>query len=236
MSRTLSIVEAAREITASSAPLLLLDTCALVDVIRAPSRSNNNCIGSAMELAEKVDATPKRLHLVVAPVIPDEWKEHSTGEKMKLEIHIRRSDESVTALRNACDIAGIRAVAPAAKYSLLGLPDLLCGIAARLYDAAIALDLDDSCRTRAATRAVRNLPPSRKGKGIEDCDIVEHYLALCRELKSLAYAEKVVFVSSNTDDFCERDGIIHTYLLNEFSCVAFTFATNLAWAQSELGL
>jgi hypothetical protein len=78
------------------------------------------------------------------------------------------------------------------------------------------------------------IAPSSKGKPeYKDCHIVEHFLELARMLRSGGLTEKIVFVSSNTEDYGKGpDG--RPPLDAEFRAVQLQFVTDIAWAESQL--
>lgn len=236
MPRDLSISDAAGAICAAPAPVLLMDTCAVVDVIRSPVRHSIANIEAALKLAEHARATPKRLYPIIAHVIQDEWSEHSKNEQENLKTEIAKHDRSAMLFRRACETAGITDSPMPVEFQKLDLPSRLFRIAEALIAESIVLTQDDECGKNAYHRNIRGVPPSRKGAGLKDCDIVEHYAGLCRQLVSGGFGEKVVLVSSNTNDFCEdKRNALHPVIETEFSSVDFQFSTNLAWARSALG-
>jgi hypothetical protein len=85
-----SVIEATATILAAPAPVLLVDTCSLVDVIRAPKRHSElkGCVPSAVELHRMVSANPPECHLVVGSFVREEWTKHSHPTADELQRHL----------------------------------------------------------------------------------------------------------------------------------------------------
>ena len=67
--------------------------------------------------------------------------------------------------------------------------------------------------------------------------IIEHVLALVREMRGQNASRSCVFVSSNTTDYCKAKGdTLLDPLAEEFARVNLEFATNIGWALSQVDL
>ena len=86
------IADITRDIVANPAPVLFLDTCVLLDVVRASLRGKPDEVRVARLLLGSVQKSPKTIHLLVPSPVPLEWNTHIQ----------EREDECKTAV-NACD-------------------------------------------------------------------------------------------------------------------------------------
>jgi hypothetical protein len=222
-------------ILAAPAPVLFIDTCILLDIIRAPLRGHNRIIEAAARLAEHAALEPPRLHVLITSTIDSEWAEHVARVRAEVERELQAARRVLDAMRDACRSAGLTPPrAPSARYA--DIPRHLTEIATRLHRRAIVLGADDQCTIRAYNRHVRKLPPAQGGEQIKDCVIIEHFLQFCADLRLAGLSEKCVFASSNTRDYCEGGSRIHPHLGIEFTAVNLRFVADLAWGRHELGL
>ena len=74
-----NLSDAVAQIQAADLPVLVLDTCSLVDPIRAPLRPADlkDCIEASQELLQLVTVAPRRCTLVIASFIHGEWLTHA---------------------------------------------------------------------------------------------------------------------------------------------------------------
>jgi hypothetical protein len=81
-----SIAEAEAQLRADNRPVLFLDTCVIVDIIRATLRCmGTNFVQCAIELRRLLKSAPPGCALVVASVVPTEWGNHAprTGDEVR---------------------------------------------------------------------------------------------------------------------------------------------------------
>ena len=92
-----TILNAVNSITASSAPVLFLDTCAILDVIRTPQRKEiqNNVVCVANEMISKTLKKPKQLWIVATAMVKDEFEQHLAEVEDKLMQHIKSVNQDV---------------------------------------------------------------------------------------------------------------------------------------------
>ena len=231
-----SLDDAVAQIRASGLPVLFIDTCCLLDVIRAPRRPTElrGCIEAAVELHDLATTSPSRCTLVVASLVPREWREHAGPVAEDLRGYLEQVDRQTERLHQTCDLVGITPTFPRSAYKLLDLADRLYDLSQRLLDSALRLDSDDECKLRAWERASSKRPPSRKGGEVQDSTIIEECLEVSRRLGAAGSAGKRVFCTSNTGDYCEAGSSLHPLLVDEFGAAGLGFAANLPWAVHEV--
>ena len=245
------ISEAARLIASEPAPLLLLDTCALLDVLRAPQRGDDPsiAIGAAVEILRRASA-PRRIWVLAAGIIQIEWSDNATAVITSLATHIKQVDHwvrglSVTlrALPPAAELASKGAaessLAPGGRagFEALRISERLNALAEALLRSVVWLEADAEILLAAHQRSAMNLKPASRGKRERpDCQIIETYFSLCRGLRANRFSERSVFVSANKGDFC-ADGAplaFHVDLAPACSECQIDFAINLGHAISIL--
>ncbi len=70
------IADIAHDITANPAPVLFLDTCILLDIVRAPLRGKPDEVRFAQLFLTSVQKNPKTIHLLVPSPVQPEWDTH----------------------------------------------------------------------------------------------------------------------------------------------------------------
>ena len=91
-------------------------------------------------------------------------------------------------------------------------------------------------KSRAETRAFKNLAPSHRAKNaVADCVVLESYASFVEECRfmNLSTQCKVMVVSSNTRDFT-RSGKIHPDISATLEPLGIGFATSMLEARNEL--
>lgn len=225
------IADAVATITSNPAPVVFLDSCVLLDVVRAPLRNTAGEVRVANQLLASVGKSPKTVYLIIGSPTPTEWADHID----EAEKDCMTAVNSCNAVADACGYLALPGVAtlPAAA---LGLPGLLRKLSADLLAAAIHLDHDAEALSRAFNRVVAALLPARKGgKGAKDAVILEHALEATKQLRAAGFAETCVFASSNTTDFAApKSTDLHRLLAPEFAPLNLLYATSLTHAETHL--
>jgi hypothetical protein len=217
--------------------VLFLDSCVLLDVIRAPVRLSQlpGCVEAARELFQLTKLLPIRCITVVGSFVPREWLAHSGLEADNVRMHLARIDTEARNVHRICSLVGISPPLPHPDYRLLSLADQLHDLSRALLGAAFELDPDNDCIIRAHGRAASNRAPSLKGGEIKDSTITEECLEVSRRLHRLGLSQKRVFCTSNVADYCERgSSSVHRSLAADFAAADLHFAANLPWALNEI--
>jgi len=235
MTNHFTIHEAIEDILAIPAPLLLIDTCSLLDIIRQPFRDYIplETITAAIRLAKRSNSEPKDLRIVILSIVENEIEDHISSVSNELAKFINQIDDTITRLNNAFSIIGPFRPIPLYKNQHLCLHDELVKISNSLLHEAMIIREDDSCRLRGLDRLCSNTPPSKKGSQAKDCVIIEHYYELCRRLRDYGFNQPCVFTSSNTNDYLEN-GVLKHPLESEFKSLDLIYTKNFAWAEANL--
>ena len=192
-----SVADAAAHIKLAVAPVVFLDTCVLLDVVRAPGRNAAGDVEAATELLTGATRKPPTVYLVIACPTPTEWGTH-IDEVFR---ECANAVQSVEAVSASCTLVGLSALGPL-PADLPTLPDLLKTLSKDLLDASILLDKDGDALGRAIDRIINAVKPARKGgQGAKDAAILEHAVSLIDALLVGGFAGRRAFVSSDTGDF-----------------------------------
>ncbi|HUY27642.1 MAG TPA: hypothetical protein VMV27_09500 [Candidatus Binataceae bacterium] len=252
MTAPMSIADAQRHILAEPAPVLFLDTCVLLDVLRVASERENaphRIISAAERATAKTSSSPRQLWLLGAALLDVEWHDNLQGVLDSVTAHIARVDRSLAKLHAAVQSissiamdtrshgSGFATDARPLQIGRFDLPTRLIEICERMLRSVILLSPDDEILRAANLRSMKGLKPATPGKREHpDCLIIETCFALCKSLRSRGFAERCAFVSSNKADFYGDGSPLrpHEELAGECSAINLHFALAFDHALSIL--
>jgi hypothetical protein len=239
MNENASIESVTDSIIITQAPILLLDTCAVLDIIRAPYREEipDNVISSAIRLISNIQSQPRRLWMVSLSTVFQEFSDNITTVETELKRFIRRVDKDIVSLKSAYSFIGQAIPIDVFQKQRTSLPDELKRLANEILSNTVSLDVSQELKGVALDRALSCLPPSKKGsEQVKDCLIIEHYLKLCRRLREKCFDNIIVFTSSNIQDYCRGGKSLAPELKTEFDAVRLNYTTDFAWGISVLDI
>jgi hypothetical protein len=225
------IADAVTTISGHPAPVVFLDSCVLLDIVRAPLRNVTIEVRVAHQLLASVRKVPKSVYLIIGSPTPTEWTDHID----EAEKDCATAVNSCNAVAEVCGHLAVPGVAPLPPVAL-GLPGLLRRLSGDLLAAAITLDHDAGALSRAVNRVVASSLPAKKGgKGAKDAVILEHALEATRQLRAAGFLGACIFTSSNTSDFAApKSTALHPLLAPDFAPLNLLYATSLTHAETHL--
>lgn len=231
-----SLADAAARVVAAGVPTLFLDTCNVLDVVRAPVRFLTGCVEAASELVAGATAAAPRFNLIVGSFVPGEFAANAPTVADTLTAHLDRMDEQADHFHGLCGHLGIALGFGRPGYAATALAGRLRALSRDLLAAALVLDNDPNALARAVARVTGSPQrrPSRNAGQLKDCVIFEEYLEVCRQVRATTFAGKLVFCSSNTTDYCDKNVVPHPDVAADSAAVGLVFTTTLPWAVAEL--
>lgn len=232
--------DAADLIVRTALPLLLPDTCSLLDLMRDPARDDIRPANAraAQRLLKQATESPTGLWLS----FPEQVLKELTDNQEK----IRQETRDKIATLNA----NLKRISEA--YAVHGLPLQLNGFDLRIHDfpgmadkfvesmksAAIQFQPTDETARKAMIRISQGLAPNHRGGQYKDCVVIESNFELVRVLRDRGYDKKIVFLTSNVTDYSAERGTIkvHADLIAEFDSLKIEYATNFGLAGHLLGV
>ncbi|MCU0703187.1 MAG: hypothetical protein MUF18_04260 [Fimbriiglobus sp.] len=157
-----------------------------------------------------------------------------TSARQEPQDRLAQLDKLSAAVHDVCDSLCFPLGAPRITYSTSGIVEHLTDLSRGLLDAAILVEADQACMEKAQARVLANIPPTVKGNQFKDAAILEHYLAICSQLHSIGFGPKVVFCTSNTNDYFEGKSHLHPVLATEFAAISLAYRPNLRAAVAEV--
>lgn len=222
----------------SEPPLLLLDTCLLLDVIRAPVRGNVGLhdvqairaliTRQASQPAQLNFAAVEQVHIEYADIVDDVERE----TVIALQRQIDQTNETLTMIDAfAIGLSIPKSIQVNAQHVAKSLRAIADGILGTCL--SIPHTTDDS---HAATQRVlmAKAPATRAKQSLKDCLIVEGILRFVRDRRSVGGLGRAVFASSNTKDYHQGHGTLDPALRAEFDVCGLGFAPSWSAARFEI--
>lgn len=230
-------VEHIERLVARHAPVLCVDTCTLLDVMRDITRDSIRAVdieaGMRLLQAVEIDAGPI---VLMADQVRIELNEHqdAVGQEaekalVKFRAQIERVDE-------------VAAVFGAAGTAMTKHLDDHVPRARSIFDRWVAKALvippNDGVTARAFARVNEPRTPAVRGKeSMKDCVVVEAYLQAVGLLRAAGLDTPVVFASSNTNEYYGKGSRqLAQDIAADFEAVSLEYAPNLGAARHLLGL
>jgi hypothetical protein len=230
-----AITDVVAQLVQADCPVLFLDTCELLHIIRAIKREEcSRYPAEAVRLRAALQATPPTCRLVLSHLTRREWEDNHPAALKESRDHLTTLYNYSAAYHDVREALAHPIPFARADYLNSGVAEALLDLSKGLLDAAIEIDREEGCLSRAMDRVLSKIPPSRKGGEFKDCAILEHCLAVCRELRAGQFARKLIFCTSNVKDYCEAKPLLHPELAAEFAPINLTYKPNLVGAVSEL--
>ncbi len=223
-----NVAAVAAHLTAADLPVIFLDTCVLLDVIRAIKRRYANCVEHAWRLLTAATIAPRQCSVVVSHLVQHEWGANQQELLDDASRHLVEIHEQSGHFHDACGVFGIVPGFPRANYAGLGVAVGMHELSQQLLNCATVIDADNECSGRAMTRVINNLPPSKQSGEAKDCTILEEYLAVCSRLHAAGFPRKLVFCPSNKTDYCDHSHL-PVNLAADFAAVGLRLTSNLSW-------
>lgn len=219
-------------------PVLFIDTCSLLDIVRAPVREQVGAhdIAAVHTLLDRVEAQPSRLTIVLNEQVQREFNEHIDEVEGETERELTKSAGRINGiLKRMTAFPAASGIPAAIDLSVQGFPNQGRLVAERIIRASLIVADDDQQKTKAFDRVNRAAPPAARGKdSMKDCVITETFLRIAGELKAAGFAQKIVFTTSNKNDYEQSHSGLHPALRLEFSAVAMEYSPTWSAVRYEL--
>lgn len=234
----MQIGEVVVRIGADAAPVLLCDTCALLDITRDPTREEFLASHgqSAIRLLERAVSAPRTLWLPVASQVLREIDDNRLGIMQDAKITLEKLEAKLEHLRLLMSGFGVNTTAITPGLIQSGFLNVVDGILTRFLTAGLNFQPPPETATDAYARIAANLAPSKKGQQAKDCLIIETYLQLARRLRASGLKLPIVFLTTNKNDYSDPNskGWIHPELARDFKAAGLGYAVNFSMAEHLL--
>ncbi|EHJ9993055.1 DUF4935 domain-containing protein [Vibrio parahaemolyticus] len=189
-----------KQIIAFPKPVLIFDTCSLLDIVRCAGRDNisSDVVSSALDLINSND-----VWLLASEVVEVEWNNNVNAVEQDLKNKIKNTHKNALMFKESLDRSTlVNKWSYSTHITSYSLESELKKISHDLLNKLTLIKQDEGCVMRATQRVINGDPPSSKGKSeFKDCLIFEHCMEFGKLLKQSGFTNTILFVSSNSSDF-----------------------------------
>lgn len=216
-------------------PLLCIDTCCILDVMRDPTRDGMHAwnFRDALYLLDCMERK-NSLATLVSDQVLFELTSNIDEVQAETQTALARIANRMTRIDSILSEFGSTGSTNTSHFN-----DHACrarAIVDRWVAACIVAPQSDAVAGRALRRVNQVRAPARRGKeSMKDCVVLETYIEAMKGLRDSGFALPIVFLSSNTKDY-EDGGRLRAELEIEFSALGVDFAPNFGAARHLLGL
>ncbi len=233
---SLSPQEVSRLVSVNS-PVLCVDTCTVLDVIRDITRetvtTNDVSAGFAMLIiaeagSDLIILMAEQVTLEIASNVANVELEAQTALKKFLAQTQRIHDVAI-----AFGAQGNLQISHLDQHVNRAKPVL-----DRWEQVANVIPHNDGVSSRAFKRVNGPRTPARLGKeSMKDCVIIEAYIEAAGQLRTAGMTAPIVFASSNTKEyFAPNTRHLHSDIAADLAAVGIEYAPNFGAAKHSLGL
>jgi hypothetical protein len=222
---------------ADQAPLICLDTCDFLDVVRGVAEGNLAHAESFRVILENFDVNSSPFRLLITYLTRHEWEQNKDQGRKVVEQFLEVTANSSRRIAQARKIGGLPALLREDGLFDSTLASRLTELAENVMNHAIVLEKEDSCVARALERVMMKRRPAHKNQ-IKDSIHWEHYLELSRHLRLAGHVPLRLFVSANKSDFWRKKDqpSLHPDLEQEATDAGLGFFGRLDAALQTIGV
>ncbi|MEZ5455062.1 MAG: hypothetical protein R3F04_02970 [Lysobacteraceae bacterium] len=223
-------------IVQANLPVLCLDTCSILDIMRDTTRdtASPQDLMVALDLVDRIEVQ-KTLVALVCEQTRIEFAEHVDHIAAECGKNLQKFDENIRRIDEIAKHFGANGTTTIGHMQ--GHPARARAVSQRLLDASEPAPQSPKIRDRAFDRVYRAIAPAQRAKdSLKDCIVIETYFEAIHRLRQGGLSTPVVFLSSNTTDYQDQAKKLHSNLRAEFDALGMEYAPNFGAARHSLGL
>lgn len=225
----------AHAIASAGVPVLCIDTCSILDVMRDPTRETAKPHDRQAAIDLVAAAESGRLICLMAVQVVIEFSEHDQPVQDEAERNLRRVREQVERINKLSAVFGA-----SGNVNLTHLDDHV-GRARAVVGRWLAklgnVTPGPLAPAKAFARVNAGIAPARRGKdSSKDCLVYETYLEAVSALRGAGVTTPIVFLSSNTNEYLTESKVLKPDIAAEFGTINLSYASNMSAAKYALGL
>jgi hypothetical protein len=148
--------------------------------------------------------------VILPSLIPDEWERNFAKVRDETGDFVKACIRNSNYIIDCVNIVFQKAIAKdtVGQYKI---EDMLETISRSVMEHGILCKAEDYIETKAYKRSIQNRAPAKEGKNsLGDCTIFEEVLEVGRLLRENGFTKRIVFSTSNTQDYYSASGVIDT--------------------------
>ncbi|MCY4587443.1 MAG: PIN domain-containing protein [Bryobacterales bacterium] len=226
------------QIAKADVPVLLLDTCTILDVVRAPLLDHLGIhdIDAAHTLISRATGSSPGVSMVITEQVHQEFREKIDAVEKETCAGIKKAtDRFVGILKRMQALSPEDSIPDPVDLLTLEFPQRGRYLAERIVDTSSTLTDHDDEVLKAYDRVKHGKPPATRAKqSVKDCMIAESYLRLAATLHTGGFSRNMVFATSNTKDYQQGHSSLHPELRAEFRSACLEYSPSWSAARHEL--
>jgi hypothetical protein len=221
-------------IVAADLPVLCIDTCSILDIMRDPTReaAKPHDRQAAIDLVAVAEAG--KLACLMAEQVAIEFADHDLPIQEEAMRNLDRLRDQIERVNKVSAVYGAPGI-----VNLTHLDDHVLRareVVGRWLAQFQKITPDPSVSAKAFARMNACVAPAEKGKeSSKDCLVYETYLETMRSLRRAGLMRPLVFLSSNTRDYLTEGRKLKSEIAAEFAALDVTYASNMSAAKYALG-
>ena len=226
----LSSEDISQRISNSSAPVLFIDTCIFLDILRSIFRDNIHvdAIAAALSLIKMSESDPTKVWLLTNETVHAEWGDNIVNVKQELKKEVKALERKREKLVIAANVILKIEHTYGQKMTSINLHGHLENLSRNLLSHCFITEQDYNHCAMGMQRSIKCLPPAKKGKSEpKDCVIFEAFLDVSEKVRKLGYRKEIYFVTSNSNDYGKAN---NPFIIEELKRIGATLIDNLPWA------
>ncbi len=225
------------DLVSLNAPVLCVDTCTILDVIRDITRATAvpHDANAGLALLSAAEAGSD-LIVLMAEQVTIELADHVDDVEEEAQNALAKFRTQAHRIHDVALAYGAEGVLP--LHHLDGHVSRSRTVLHRWQEVASVVPCNDGVVTRALGRVNKPRAPAQRGKeSMKDCVIVEAYIEAAGQLRSAGLTKPIVFASSNTKEYyAANTRHLQSELAEDLEAVDMGYAPNFGAARHSLGL
>jgi hypothetical protein len=234
----ISSAEAVRRVLAAPAPVLLIDTCALLDLMRDPRRDSfsPDQVQAAYRLLRRITVKPRAIWLPIVQQVLLEVSDNKPLVMREAEEAIGKLQDLIERVQSIFSAHELATSAIAPRLVASQFPMVTMATVDRFISCALHVTNPRGVERDAFARVAANRAPSKKGKQAKDCLVFASYLRLATLLRTAGFEAPIVFLTTNTNDYSNlpNKSVPHPDLISDFTAAKVLYAVNFLMAERLL--
>ena len=225
----------AHAIASAGVPVLCIDTCSILDVMRDPTRETAKPHDRQAAIDLVTAAESGRLICLMAEQVAIEFSDHDQPVQDEAERNLKKVREQVERINNLSAVFGAPGIVDFTHLDdHVGRARAVVGRWLAKLDKVTPGPLAPA---KAFARVNAGIAPARRGKdSSKDCLVYETYIEAVSALRAAGVSTSIVFLSSNTNEYLTESKVLKPGIAAEFGAINLRYAPNMAAAKHQLGL
>lgn len=218
-------------------PVLCVDTCTVLDVVRDITRESVTPadVNAGLALLAMAEVG-SGLTVLMAEQVSLEISGNAANVEQEAQTALEKFLAQAQRIHDVAEAYGARG--PLQVLHLDGHVRRARPVLNRWLQVAQVVPHNDGVASRALRRVNEPRTPARRGKeSMKDCVIVEVYIETASQLRAAGMTAPIVFASSNTREyFAPNTRHLQEDIAADFAAVSIEYAPNWGAAKHSLGL